>query len=465
MPRLPVPEGREDTFAEMTREIVDYRVAQYRRRGEAEATGDAFECKILWNQRDPILKLPSRRARPDVPRGEVDVRLRDGRPWRFRFMAEYCNVARPAGSDRNELPDLLRGWFGPAAGRPGTAFRVRFYRSPDGWWVEPLSRVIELPRRGQVTSFPTLRAAAGALGAGVTDAPEAEQVRLPVNRGGPDVFAVRAAGDSMNGGPNPIRDGDWLVFELARGAGLGAMDGRVALLQTGVGHGDLAYQVKRVVNDAGTWRLRSDNPTAESFDATTETTPIARLVAAVTPESIAPPVGEKLGVAELRKLFGIEGEPRTSRVEGHLFLALEGAGSLSAPDRIRLRVPDRHPGETAFVLGHLGDDAWIHLGVGRWEEGESAWRIPDVSFATWRALGAGRECSKRLPDGALDRAGHAAEAILARVGEGGVVERDGRHARVLGRASRGGLHRRRRPRFPGAHGLAEGSRVVPRRTG
>ena len=439
IPRLPIENGLDEVFADMTREIVDYRLAQYRRRAEAATVGEAFECKVLSNQRDPILKLPSRQARPDVPSGEIDVRLPDGRPWRFRFMKEFCNVARPVGVDRNELPDLLRRWFGLAAGKPGTAFRVRFYRSPDGWWAEPAGQVIELPRRGNVIAFPSLRAAAGALEGGIATAPEAEEVRLPVSETGDDLFAVRAAGDSMDGGANPIRDGDWLVFKLARGAGLGAMEGRVALVQTGTGHDTHAYQVKRVVQEDGGWKLRSDNPAAKSFDATAETTPIARLVETVRPETLAPARDEKLGPAELKRWFGIEGEPRTGRVDGHLFVVIKGGGSMSAPDRVPVHVPDRRAGETAFVLAQPGENSWRCLGVGRWDDAERAWAIPDVSYETWRALGSGRECSRRLPPEALDRACLVVDAVLAKVGEGGWIERDGKRVRVLGRAAKGGI--------------------------
>jgi hypothetical protein len=72
----------------MTRELVDYQLAMYLAAARQTATGDAFECVVLSNQRDPILKLPSRAQRPDVPSGEVDVRLPDGMAWRFRFMEE-----------------------------------------------------------------------------------------------------------------------------------------------------------------------------------------------------------------------------------------------------------------------------------------------------------------------------------------------------------------------------------------
>src|SRR5262249_35205502 len=142
--------------------------------------GASFTAKVLWNQRDPILKLPSRNAHLDLPSENTDVRLPSGEIWRFRFMKEFCNVAHPIGSQRNELPDLLRRWFGPAAGRPGTVFHVRFSRPPDGLWAEPESTAaVPTAPPGLLITFPTLRAAAGAAGEPVDLAPEAETVRLP----------------------------------------------------------------------------------------------------------------------------------------------------------------------------------------------------------------------------------------------------------------------------------------------
>ncbi len=112
LPSLP---GDEPTLAAMTREIVEWRLVEYVSRVRAEAAGDAFECVVTWNRRDPIIKLPSRAARPDVPSGETDVRLPDGSAWRFRFLKDSCSVARPLGTATNQLPDLLRRWFGPDA--------------------------------------------------------------------------------------------------------------------------------------------------------------------------------------------------------------------------------------------------------------------------------------------------------------------------------------------------------------
>jgi superfamily II DNA or RNA helicase/diadenosine tetraphosphate (Ap4A) HIT family hydrolase len=211
----------EDTLARLTRELVDYRLAQYRaRRRQIEGSSEGFVCKVMWNQHDPILKLPSR-VRSDLPDGETDVRLENGSVWQFRFAKEYCNVARPAGTARNQLPDLMRRWFGPRAGQPGTAFEVRFHRSPDGLWVEPVQiAVTELATRRGVVAYPDLRAAAGhALGS--VEPGSSDLVLLPIETQDPDLFAVRVAGTSMDGGGAPLHDGDWAVMRVARGAPAG----------------------------------------------------------------------------------------------------------------------------------------------------------------------------------------------------------------------------------------------------
>lgn len=139
---LPLDPTLEGPLHGLIRELVDLRLAQYRaRRRQTEGLSGGFTCKVTWNQHDPILKLPNR-TRAEVPEGEADVRLANGSVWMFRFAKEFCNVARPMGGPRNQLPDLLRRWFGPRAGQPGTAFELRFHRSPDGLWVEPVQATV-----------------------------------------------------------------------------------------------------------------------------------------------------------------------------------------------------------------------------------------------------------------------------------------------------------------------------------
>lgn len=448
VPRITVPKGDEATLAAMTRELVDYKLAQYRARRAAEVQGSSFECKVISNQRDPIMKLPSRDQRPDVPSSETVVRVSpDGRVWQFRFMKEFCNVARPSGEEKNRLPDLLRSWFGPAAGRPGTAFFVRFSRTPDGFWAEPVQgQVLQLPPRGLVRAYPTLQAAAGAARGIHAEAPEAEAVRLPTTASGDDVFAVRAAGDSMDGGRQPIRDGDWLLFRFARGLGLKALIGRVVLVQLDGAPEGHAYQVKRIVDDNGTILLRSDNAARPSFRATEAMTPIATLVEAISPERLAPRPGTTLADHELAGAFGLSEPPVTGRVAGLLFLLVTEPGLFVAPDRIRWSPPDRRPAETVYVLARLtagaastGTDGWRYVGVGRWLEDEHAWACPELDHATWRALGEGRDCSRRLPDSALKRAERVVTELFQRVPEGDWAERGSDRCRVLGRSKTGSV--------------------------
>jgi hypothetical protein len=112
------------TLTRMTRELVDYRLAQYlARRRQTQSSGEGFVCKLLSNQRDPILKLPPRTG-VSIPTGETDVRLPDGAVWQFRFAKEFCNVARPAGTPRNQLPDLLRGWARQRMSLPNASMQL-----------------------------------------------------------------------------------------------------------------------------------------------------------------------------------------------------------------------------------------------------------------------------------------------------------------------------------------------------
>jgi superfamily II DNA or RNA helicase/diadenosine tetraphosphate (Ap4A) HIT family hydrolase len=439
---LAIDSAFELSLARLVRELVDWRLAQYRQRKRLRGgSNEGFFCKVTWNRRDPILKLPPRTA-ASFPEGETDVRLPDGAVWQFRFAKEFCNVARPVGSGRNELPDLLRRWFGPRAGQPGTAFEVRLEASPDGLWIEPVQVQVVPPAgtRHAVVAYPDLRAAAGHAQAS-TEVIEREMVALPVDDEEPDRFAVRVAGSSMDGGKEPLRDGDWAIMRLARGAPADALAGRVVLVQVpGEAFGS-QYQIKRLVRRGGQFVLASDNPEGPTFEPAPDTVPIARLERAFHPEDLGPAAGTSIPEADLAAAFGLgEVLPRTGRYAGHLFAFVDERGLLVAPDRLRIPVADRRPGETAFVLARRADGAWRALGVGRWSEDDALWHIPEVDFATWRAWGEGRDVSRRLSEGALARAQQAVDALLRSRSEDRWIEQQGgRRARIVGEAPRGGL--------------------------
>lgn len=392
--------GHPDVLAALMRELIDLRLSEYRTRRATDDSGEAFTCKVTWNQRDPILKLPRADRRPVEP-GWLDATV-DGAPWRFKIAKEFCNVARPVSGVRNELPDLLRGWFGPGAGRPGTAFAVRFQRSPEGWFVEPegaVARDVDDANEPQalrgvlVQAFPDLAAAAGAAREALAVV-ETGQVRLPV-ASGDGVFAVRARGDSMNGGSDPIRDGDWLVFRFARGASAESLKGRRVLVEVRDADGS-GYLVKRLAQDGRRWVLRSDNAAVGDVPADERTVPIAVLVERVAPEGLAPGVGEVIAEGEIAGAFGVSEAPRLAegdaseggsggvRVDGHLFLLVRGDAVLGQErDRVRVPVGGRRPGETGFVLLRrgAGDAGWKYLGVARWDEAAGTWVIAEVPSA------------------------------------------------------------------------------------
>ena len=55
------------------------------------------------------------------------------------FMKIAVNVAREVPGGPNILADVLRGWFGPDAGHPGTWHQVRLSPGPP-WSLTPVRR-------------------------------------------------------------------------------------------------------------------------------------------------------------------------------------------------------------------------------------------------------------------------------------------------------------------------------------
>ena len=80
-------------------------------------------CKVSHANRRPILFLPDRAQHPGLPTGWTDVSI-ERETYEANFVKIALNVVRRKGSDANELPGILRRWFGPNAGLPGTDFRV-----------------------------------------------------------------------------------------------------------------------------------------------------------------------------------------------------------------------------------------------------------------------------------------------------------------------------------------------------
>lgn len=124
-------------FRDLTREIVDWRVAEYLQRpGPMPTDTNDIVCKVSHAGGRPILFLPDRRSNPHIPKGWTEV-LIEGEPYEANFVKVAINVVRRKGASGNVLPEILRGWFGSHAGLPGTSFNVAIRRTGEGLVFEP----------------------------------------------------------------------------------------------------------------------------------------------------------------------------------------------------------------------------------------------------------------------------------------------------------------------------------------
>lgn len=120
-----------EAFANLTREIVDWRLASYLSR-DADAESDSVQCKVIQSNGRPIIKLPDGDARQLLPDGPQAVSI-GGKNYTATFAKIAINLVENSASRGNALAGILRGWFGPDAGQPGTHFTVDI-RSSDGGW-------------------------------------------------------------------------------------------------------------------------------------------------------------------------------------------------------------------------------------------------------------------------------------------------------------------------------------------
>lgn len=247
------PETLRAVLESLTEELVDWRLAAYSRsRGLVGSPGEsAFEAKVSHAGGRPILFLPEKSQHPGRPTGPTEVCLPDGSRWEFKFVKVACNVAWPVGEKMNQLGVLLRDWFGPDAGLPGTDFKVRFTMLNGEWHATPvavraLAKVPSSPwevesvhlveplvepnveKAAQYTTHvPVYDLSVAAGGWGPESVPEtigwirvSNHIRLS-----PRMFAAQVSGRSME--PR-IRDGQWCLF---RPCPAGSRQNRLLLLQ------------------------------------------------------------------------------------------------------------------------------------------------------------------------------------------------------------------------------------------
>ena len=136
-----VPSESRSRYQELVREIVDWRLAEYLDRERNQPPTEGFRCNVSHASGRPILFLPDREKVSGIPWGWTPVEI-DGEEHEANFVKVAVNVVRKSEEGRNELPGILRSWFGPDAGQPGTRHRVHLKPGAEGRWeLEPEQRV------------------------------------------------------------------------------------------------------------------------------------------------------------------------------------------------------------------------------------------------------------------------------------------------------------------------------------
>ena len=132
-------------LAELTRELCDYRLAQYLERLQGEKQfAPRIVCAVSHSNGRPLLFLPNRDKTPGIPFGWQPITA-NGESYSANFVKVAVNVMRKDDNEGNILPDVLRGWFGENAGQPGSADRIIFEWIENNYVLRPLESKGEGP--------------------------------------------------------------------------------------------------------------------------------------------------------------------------------------------------------------------------------------------------------------------------------------------------------------------------------
>jgi superfamily II DNA or RNA helicase/HKD family nuclease len=125
-----------DVFQELVRELVEWRLAEYLDRPSV-GSDEGIQVRVNQANGNPILMPIDREKHPELPEGWAPVRA-GSQDYRANFVKIAINVLQKGDADRNELPGVLRGWFGPDAGAPGTRHSVQLTDRGAHWELKPI---------------------------------------------------------------------------------------------------------------------------------------------------------------------------------------------------------------------------------------------------------------------------------------------------------------------------------------
>ena len=154
---------------------------------------------------------------------------------------------------------------------------------------EVSSKIIPFPRKNSthvdLPYFPDLRIACGHFRTSSSEITEHRSLGGSYGRIDPARhFIARATGNSMNGGKQPIVDGDYLLLELVNPTNAGSITGSIMAIERQDEAGDNQYLL-RLVNKAkdGSYILKANNPEYQDLVATDAMRTLARFKGIIDP--------------------------------------------------------------------------------------------------------------------------------------------------------------------------------------
>jgi superfamily II DNA or RNA helicase len=190
-------------------------------------------------------------------------------------------------------------------------YRLASYESRQA--SSKLSNVIPFTRqllpRIELPYFPNLKIACGHFRTASSEETEHRSLGTAYQRLDPARhFIARASGNSMNGGKNPIQDGDYLLLELLSPSNAGSITGSVMAIERQDEFGDNQYLLRAVSKGAGGAHiLKAFNPDYEDMTATENMRTLARLKGIIDPLDLE--VGQSFMREQIPGLFGEQFNP------------------------------------------------------------------------------------------------------------------------------------------------------------
>ncbi len=188
----------------------------------------------------------------------------------------------------------------------------------------PAENVVPVtPSGSELPYFPSLKIACGHFRNSQAEEPEYRFIGMGHGRIEPNRhFIARASGNSMNGGKQPIQDGDYLLLEQINPNQAGSITGNTLAIERMDEAGDTQYLLRTVrKSPLGEYRLEAANPDYEDIIVTPglleQFRTFARFCEIIDPLEMA--VGQEIPREEIPELFGATFNPGNWQ-SGHVFL-------------------------------------------------------------------------------------------------------------------------------------------------